>query len=62
MYLCAQKYTFLMENIGLNRIKVMLVEKTKLQDGIQRSWAKPKLLYQSGALINLNPLLEFYLR
>lgn len=62
MYLCAQKIAYSMENNGLNRIKVMLVEKTRLQDGFLRSWAKTLQLCQSGVQTNLNPLLKFYLR
>ena len=45
-----------MENNGLNRIKVMLVEKIRLQNGSQKNWVKTQLLYPSGVLTSRNRL------
>ena len=61
-FLCifANKYKLFIDgNNGLNRIKAMLVEKIKLTDGLQKSWAKTKQQFQSGVQINLSPHLKY---
>ena len=49
-------------NKDFNRIKVVLAEKKRTNNGWHTSWGKIRLLFQNGAPMRLNRVLKLYLR
>ena len=58
MYLCAQKFAYSMENNGLNRIKVMLVEKNKTARWLSKELGKDPTTVSKWCTNQSQPTLE----
>ena len=58
MYLCAQKFVYSMENNGLNRIKVMLVEKNKTARWLSKELGKDPTTVSKWCTNQSQPTLE----
>ena len=58
MYLCAQKIAYSMENNGLNRIKVMLVEKNKTARWLSKELGKDPTTVSKWCTNQSQPTLE----
>ena len=62
MYLCAQKFAYSMENNGLNRIKVMLVEKNKTARWLSKELGKDPTTVSKWCTNQSQPTLEILLK
>ena len=58
MYLCTQKFAYSMENNGLNRIKVMLVEKNKTARWLSKELGKDPTTVSKWCTNQSQPTLE----